>query len=81
MQPKSTCFNGIVAAFFIVILLAGCAAQKPGVREGDPANSYFAEQVVYPYKVEYREAEADDGTSGAFQKCRSLISRSSGQTL
>jgi len=38
-------------------------------------------KMVYPYKVEYREAEADDGTSGAFQKCRSLISRSSGQTL
>lgn len=42
MQPKSTCFNGIVAAFFIAMLLAGCAAQKPGVREGDPAKSYFA---------------------------------------
>lgn len=63
MQTERTCFKSIVAAVFIATLLTGCTAHKPGVREGDPDKSYFAEQVVYPYKVEYREAEADDGTT------------------
>ena len=63
MQTERIYFKGIAATFFIVILLAGCAAQKPGVRDGDPAESYFSNQVVYPYRVEYQEAAADDGTT------------------
>jgi pimeloyl-ACP methyl ester carboxylesterase len=63
MQTERTCFKSIVAAVFIAFLLTGCTVHKPGVREGDPDKSYFAEQVVYPYKVKYREAEADDGTT------------------
>jgi pimeloyl-ACP methyl ester carboxylesterase len=44
------------------ILLMGCAGQKAGVREGDPSESFFADQVTYPFKVKYADARAADGT-------------------
>lgn len=62
MHIKRACFTTTVAVILVSILLAGCAAQKPGVKEGDPTKSFFAEQVVYPYKVAYKEAKADNGT-------------------
>jgi pimeloyl-ACP methyl ester carboxylesterase len=46
----------------MAILLVGCAGQQAGVRQGDPAESYFRDQVVYPFKVKYADARAADGT-------------------
>lgn len=46
-------------------LCIGCTAQTqtPQVLKGDPSKSFFREQVVYPYKVHYARASANDGTS------------------
>lgn len=49
----------------ITCLCMGCAArtQTPRVIKGDPSQSFFRDQVVYPYKVNYARARAYDGTT------------------
>jgi len=47
----------IFSCFFL-----SCAAQKPYVQKGDPAKSFFRDQVNYPFSVKYANAKADDGS-------------------
>ncbi len=62
-MKKSIKFTAtLTCAILFFFLLFGCAAQKPYVEQGDPSKSFFKDQVVYPFKVSYANAKADDGT-------------------
>jgi pimeloyl-ACP methyl ester carboxylesterase len=63
MKPKTIFSMLITVAMALVFILIGCAAQTPSVQQGDPAKSFFSEQVTYPYKVKYTDARAGDGTA------------------
>ncbi|MCP4576424.1 MAG: alpha/beta hydrolase [Deltaproteobacteria bacterium] len=52
----------ILTAIFTANILMGCAAQTASVQQGDPAKSFFRDQVTYPYKVKYADAKSNDGT-------------------
>ena len=55
--PKMVTLAIIFSCFFL-----SCAAQKPYVQKGDPAKSFFRDQVNYPFSVKYANAKADDGS-------------------
>jgi len=55
--PQMVTWTIIFSCFFL-----GCATQKPYVQKGDPAKSFFKEQVNYPYRVKYANAKAGDGS-------------------
>jgi pimeloyl-ACP methyl ester carboxylesterase len=46
----------------LAYILFGCAAQTPNVRQGEPGQSFFNDQVTYPYRVKYSDARAGNGT-------------------
>jgi pimeloyl-ACP methyl ester carboxylesterase len=62
VRAKTTFSEVRAATIFLAFVLIGCAAQTPGVRQGDPAESFFRDQVTYPHKVRYADARSDDGT-------------------
>ena len=53
----------MLVSLILFFCLLGCAAQKARVVKGDPADSFFRDQVTYPYRVTYARASAGDGTS------------------
>lgn len=58
-QYRRTMFFSTIV---FMALLMGCSAQTPGVRDGDPLDSFFRDQVTYPFRVKYADARSDDGT-------------------
>lgn len=62
MKAKTSLAEVIAATLIIAFALTGCAGQTPGVREGDPTESFFGDQVTYPYKVSYADVRSNDGT-------------------
>lgn len=62
MKTKTVLIKMISIQILLSIVFIGCTAQTPGVRQGDPAKSFFRDQVTYPYKVKYANARANDGT-------------------
>jgi pimeloyl-ACP methyl ester carboxylesterase len=63
MRTKKRYLLAFLSIIITLYMLAGCAARKPGVEEGDPSRSFFVDQVTYPYEVKYSQAQADDGTT------------------
>ena len=63
MKPNATLSGWMAVAVVLAGLLISCSAQTPGVRTGDPSRSFFGDQVTYPFKVQYAEARAADGTN------------------
>lgn len=53
----------LVILILFSCLSIGCIARTPGVIKGDPVQSFFKEQVTYPFTVNYARAQAGDGTT------------------
>lgn len=45
----------------LILILSGCASQTANVQQGDPAKSFFKDQVTYPYRVHYAHARDNGG--------------------
>ncbi len=62
MQEQKSFSSVTWVMIVIVMLLGGCAGQIAHVQQGDPSKSYFKDQVVYPFKVQYAQVQSADGT-------------------
>ncbi len=51
-----------IASVTLFSIFVGCATQTANVQMGDPSKSFFSDQVTYPYRVNYTDAKADDGS-------------------
>ena len=62
MQRQAFIKTMILVTAIFTLLSSGCASRIPGVAPGDSSQSFFADQVTYPFKVHYADVKSNDGT-------------------